>query len=297
MRAAVSPSRDGWPAAAHLVLVVVVPLLEEGALLGVHLGADRGSAALGLLRDVDLGREGSAEALHVNPGTGISRQGRETLEEGRVDGGGDPWVEAVVRVRVGDLVDGVGVDGIDGAGGGRGRGARLNGPRGPEAREGGRRGAYPGALHLLGGEVGESGPEPPGQHVAGAAGAIAVHVVGDGGVHLEPVLFHGSGRGRRSIHFGLLRRGAAGVGESSAGRGGLCRGELGGVLTQRLRVRVRLVAGLKVTDRAKIAIETGENRLLFEAGVIRGERVRPAAGLVLVSPGFAAAALFLGRRG
>lgn len=191
------------------------------------------------------------------------------------------------------------MDGIDGAGGGRGRGARLHGPRGPEARERGRRGAYPGALHLLGGEVGESGPEPPGQHVAGAAAAIAVHVVGDGGVHLEPVLFHGSGRGRRSIHLSLFHRGAAGVGgavtESSAGRGGLCREELGGVLTQRLRVR--LVARLKVTDRAKIAIETGENRLRFEAGVIRGERVRPAAGLVLVSPGFAAAALFLGRRG
>lgn len=54
------------------MLVVVVPLLEEGALLGMHLGADRGSAALRLLRDVDLGREGSAEALHINPGARIS---------------------------------------------------------------------------------------------------------------------------------------------------------------------------------------------------------------------------------
>lgn len=309
IRAVVSPSRDWWPAAAHLVLVVVVPLLEEGALLGMHLGADRGSAALSLLRDVDLGREGSAEALHINPGTRISWQRRKTLKEGRVDGGRDTWVEAVVRVRVGYLVNGVGVDGIDGAGGGRGRWASLNGPRGSEAGERRRRGAYAGALHLLGGEVRKSGAETSGQHVAGAAAAIAVHVVGDGGVHLELVRFHGSGRWRRSINFSLFHRGAAGVGgavlqlplrqvtESSAGRGRLCRAELG-VLTERLRMR--LLAGPKVTDRrrrAKISTETRENRLLFEAGIIRGEWVQSDAGLVLVSPGFAVAALFLGWRG
>lgn len=60
------------PTAAHLMLVVVVPLLQEGALLGVHLGADRGPAALRLLRDVHLGRERTAEALHINPGARIS---------------------------------------------------------------------------------------------------------------------------------------------------------------------------------------------------------------------------------
>lgn len=54
------------------MLVVVVPLLEEGALLGMHLGADRGSATLRLLRDVYLGRERTAEALHINPGARIS---------------------------------------------------------------------------------------------------------------------------------------------------------------------------------------------------------------------------------
>lgn len=54
------------------MLVVVVPLLQEGALLGVHLGADRGPAALRLLRDVHLGRERTAEALHINPGARIS---------------------------------------------------------------------------------------------------------------------------------------------------------------------------------------------------------------------------------
>ena len=68
-----SPSGGVCPtAAAHLVLVVVVPLLQEGALLGVHLGADRGPAALRLLRDVHLGRERTAEALHINPGARIS---------------------------------------------------------------------------------------------------------------------------------------------------------------------------------------------------------------------------------
>lgn len=93
--------------ASHLMLVVVVPLLQEGALLGMHLGTDRGPATLRLLRDAYLGRERTAEALHINPRARISRHRRKTLEEGRVDGGGDTWVEAVVRVRVGHLVNSV----------------------------------------------------------------------------------------------------------------------------------------------------------------------------------------------
>lgn len=152
-----SPSCDLWSAAAHLVLVVVVPLLEEGALLGMHLGTDRGSATLSLLRDVYLGRKRSAEALHINPGTRISWQRRKTLKEGRVDGGRDTWVEAVVRVGVGHLVNGVGVDGVDGGRGGWGRRASLHGPWGSEAGERRRRGTYGGALHLLGGEIRKSG--------------------------------------------------------------------------------------------------------------------------------------------
>lgn len=70
--APVSPSCDLCTTAAHLMLVVVVPLLQEGALLGMHLGTDRGPATLRLLRDVYLGRERTAEALHINPGARIS---------------------------------------------------------------------------------------------------------------------------------------------------------------------------------------------------------------------------------
>lgn len=100
------------------MLIVVVPLLQEGALLRMHLGTDGGPATLRLLRDVDLGRERTAEALHINPGARISG---ETLEEGRVNGGWDARVEAIVRVRVGHLVNGIRVDGVDGVGCGRGR--------------------------------------------------------------------------------------------------------------------------------------------------------------------------------
>lgn len=57
---------------AHLMMVVVVSLLEEGALLGMQLGTDWRSATLRLVRDVYLGRERTAEALHINPGARIS---------------------------------------------------------------------------------------------------------------------------------------------------------------------------------------------------------------------------------
>lgn len=160
--------------AAHLVLVVIVPLLQEGALLGVHLGTDWGPAALRLLRDVHLRRKGTAEALHVNPGARINRHRGKALEEGRVDGGRDARVEAVLGLRVGHLADGVRVHWVDGVGCRWGRGAGLHGPRGAETGEGGRRRAAAGALYLLGGQVGESGAETPGQHITGAAAAIAV---------------------------------------------------------------------------------------------------------------------------
>lgn len=48
-------SCDSCSPAAHLMLVVVVPLLQEGALLGMHLGTNGGPATLRLLRDVYLG--------------------------------------------------------------------------------------------------------------------------------------------------------------------------------------------------------------------------------------------------
>lgn len=309
----VSHPRDLWPtaaaaAAAHLVLVVVVPLLQEGALLGVHLGADRGPAALRLLRDVDLGRERTAEALHINPGARISRHRRETLEEGRVDGGGDTCVEAVLRVRVGYVVHGVGVDGVDGVGRGRGRGAGLHGPRGAEAGQGGRGRAYAGALYLLGGQVGEGGAETPGQHAAGAAAAaaIAVYVVRDGGVHLDLEWIYGSGRWRRSISLRRFRWRAAGVGgaalrlwqvtEASQGWGRL-RGATLSVLT---RLLMCFLAVLKVTQRLRrakaVAAEIGEIYLLAGSAVIRRERARSAVGLVALVrslSGFAAAAVAL----
>lgn len=292
------------------MLVVVVPLLQEGALLGVgvHLGADRGPAALRLLRDVDLGRERTAEALHINPGARISRHRRETLEEGRVDGGGDTCVEAVLRVRVGYVVHGVGVDGVDGVGRGRGRGAGLHGPRGAEAGQGGRGRAYAGALHLLGGQVGEGGAQTPGQHVAGAAAAaaaaIAVYVVRDGGVHLDVERIYGSGRWRRSISLCRFRWRAAGVGsaalrlwqvtEASQGWGRL-RGATLGVLT---RLLMCFLAVLKVTQRLRrakaVAAEIGEIYLLADSAVIRRERSDWAVGLVALVrslSGFAAAAV------
>ncbi len=142
---------------SHLVVVVVVvPLLQKGALLR----GDRGPAAL--RRRVDLRGKGAAEALHR------ARVRREALEEAGVNRGGDAGVE-VVRLGGGDRVYCV-----SGVGDGRRRGARLHGPRRSESGQGGRNRAAAGALHLR-----ERGRR---EHVI-AAGAV-VDVVRAGGLHL-----------------------------------------------------------------------------------------------------------------
>lgn len=189
------------------MLVIVIPLLQEGAMLGVHLWTDGWSATLRLLRDIYLRREWTTEALHIYPSARISWK---TLEEGRVDGGGDTWVEAV-RVRAGNLVDGVRVDGINRVGCGRGRGAGLDGPRGAEPREGWWRRPPACALHLLGREVRKSGAETSGQHVAGATAIAVIYMVGDRGVHLDLVWIYERGRWRRSIGFSRFHWRAAAV--------------------------------------------------------------------------------------
>lgn len=140
-----------------MVVVVVVPLLQKGALLR----GDRGPAAL--RRRVDLRGKGAAEALHR------ARVRREALEEAGVYRGGDAGVE-VVRLGGGDRVYCV-----SGVGDGRRRGARLHGPRRSECGQGGgNRASAAGALHLW-----ERGRR---EHVI-AAGAI-VDVVRVGGLHL-----------------------------------------------------------------------------------------------------------------
>ncbi len=139
-----------------MVVVVVVPLLQKGALLR----GDRGPAAL--RRRVDLRGKGAAEALHR------ARVRREALEEAGVNRGGDAGVE-VVRLGGGDRVYCV-----SGVGDGRRRGARLHGPRRSESGQGGRNRAAAGALHLR-----ERGRR---EHVI-AAGAV-VDVVRAGGLHL-----------------------------------------------------------------------------------------------------------------
>lgn len=241
------------------MLVVVVPLLQEGALLGVQLRADRGPAALRLLRDVYLGREGTAEALHINPGARISRHGRETLEEGRVDGGGDTWVEAAVRVRVGHLVDGGGCGRGRRGSGRRGRGARLHRPRGSEPGQ--RGGGRAGALELRAGKVREGGAETSGQTGArttssySSSAAVSIDVVvGDGGVHLDLARIYG--RGRRSISSRVRQVAAPGP----------------GVLGSAARLKVTQMVG--------------------ESGVIRGEGAERTAGL-----GCSPAVVFLGVSG
>lgn len=125
-----------------MVVVVVVPLLQEDALLvlmmvlGVHLGADWGPAALlRLLRGVDLVRERTGEALHVNAGARISRHRRKTLEEGWVDGGGDTGIKAVVWLGMSHLINRVCVVDRVGRVGDGWWGAGLNRPRGSESME------------------------------------------------------------------------------------------------------------------------------------------------------------------
>lgn len=150
---------------AHLVVVVIVPLLQKGALLRRHLRADRGPAALRLLRgDV----EGAAETLHW---ARVGRHVRKALKEA----GGDAGVK-VVGFGVGYRVNCVGR-----IGDGRRGGARLNGPRRSETGQGGGCRAAHWVLHLLMGEVRKSGSE----HVIATGAVSVVDVVGAGGLHLN----------------------------------------------------------------------------------------------------------------
>ncbi len=140
-----------------MVVVVVVPLLQKGALLRGY----RGPAAL--RRRVDLRGKGAAEALHR------ARVRREALEEAGVDRRGYAGVE-VVRLGGGDLVYCV-----SGVGDEWRWGTRLHGPRRSESGQGGgNRATATGALHLR-----ERGRR---EHVIDA-GAV-VDVVRAGGLHL-----------------------------------------------------------------------------------------------------------------
>ncbi|TNN25854.1 hypothetical protein EYF80_064016 [Liparis tanakae] len=130
---------------AHLLLVVGVPLLQEGA---PPRRADRGPAA--------------PEALAGDPGARVRRHRREALEEGRGAGGRAPRVEAV-QVR-------------DGAEGG-GRAAGLDRPRRAEAEP-------LLAGEALEGGAEPPAQRGAGAGTAAGAIAV-VDVVGDGGVHLD----------------------------------------------------------------------------------------------------------------